>query len=796
MKPIKRFIAFTLAVLMLAGLPQVIFAAPKVGDVVDYVLHTDIVTYINGLPIRSYNIKGYTAVIVEDLSNYGFYVVWDGGKRTLSVTRLESVPIVGGYTPEKNTKPIGSKAMPVYFTDIGTYLDGQEVESYNVGGRTIIYVDDLAEFYAKEYVWDPKARTLSLTLKGASAPGSGSEEKPGFDEKPDSDSSGGPVIVNQPESCEVYEDEYAVFAVTASGSGLKYQWQRDERLFTSLLGMLTGGKSAGKPAGKTYGNTKIPELNRFRVYDEMRSPGNTAKETKGFEIFPIGDLISIWNTWNWVDLSDGDGISGAKTSKLTVLADLDAINSGSYRCVITDRNGNSVTSDYASIIPISPGITITSQPQDQTKKAGDYANLYVGAEGLDLKYQWQELVASYAGDGGAYLTFEYKNIEDDGKFSGTKTNTLTLKVDPPMVSGVILPGKRQEYICLVTDRYGLTLSSAPAKINSLLEIKITEQPKSVTQTVQAPVELHIKAEGDFPLYYRWQFLYLGSWADVPEGNAQFAGVDTPTLSWNRDSNGSCKFRCVVNGRNSEPVISDEVMVAFNLPPKDYQIQHPKTFRGKFNDDAYFEFGFTDLKVNSLDCRWQQKGRDGKWVDLDNTNSTRLELDINLSTSGCWYRCTGKVNGHKFTTMPAKLEGTITYRRQGLTETTMTVKTNGNLHWIDMREYVRGEGLTYEWQGYNNKVPENCYVIEPEYRVEKFGSEVHIIRTEVNGSKLGISTTGEYVVYTKHTGGSGWLQGRDEIYVGALTLYQHAYCIITDNYGHKITFHVTIEYIEL
>ena len=114
----------------------------------------------------------------------------------------------------------------------------------------------------------------------------------------------------------------------------------------------------------------------------------------------------------------------------------------------------------------------------------------------------------------------------------------------------------------------------------------------------------------------------------------------------------------------------------------------------------------------------------------------------------------------------------------------------------MSEYVRGEGLTYEWQGYNNKVPENCYVIEPEYRVEKFGSEVHIIRTEVNGSKLGISTTGEYVVYTKHTGGSGWLQGRDEIYVGALTLYQHAYCIITDNYGHKITFHVTIEYIEL
>ena len=125
MKPIKRFIAFALALLMLAGLPQVIFAAPKVGDVVDYVLHTDIVTYINGLPIRSYNIKGYTAVIVEDLSNYGFYVVWYGTERELTVRPLASGQLIGGYTPEKNTQPIGSKAMPVYFTDIVTYLDGE-----------------------------------------------------------------------------------------------------------------------------------------------------------------------------------------------------------------------------------------------------------------------------------------------------------------------------------------------------------------------------------------------------------------------------------------------------------------------------------------------------------------------------------------------------------------------------------------------------------------------------------------------------------------------------------------------
>ena len=103
MNLVKRFIALTLALLMLAGLPQVIFAAPKVGDVVDHVLHTDIVTYINGLPIRSYNIKGYTAVIVEELKDYGFYVVWYEPKRADRQTACKRAVSRRIYAGEEHT---------------------------------------------------------------------------------------------------------------------------------------------------------------------------------------------------------------------------------------------------------------------------------------------------------------------------------------------------------------------------------------------------------------------------------------------------------------------------------------------------------------------------------------------------------------------------------------------------------------------------------------------------------------------------------------------------------------------
>ncbi len=738
MNLVKRFIALALALLMLVGLPQVIFAAPKVGDVVDHVLHTDIVTYINGLPIRSYNIKGYTAVIVEDLSNYGFYVVWYGTERELTVRPLASGQLVGGYTPEKNTQPIGSKAMPVYFTDIVTYLDGVKVDSYNVGGRTIIYVDDLAKFYAKEYVWDPEARTLSLTLKGAS-PGAGSEDNSG------SDSSGGPVIEKQPIDCNVKEGDFAIFKVTAAGDGLKYQWQRDERDFESI----------------------IEKLER-------------------------GDRSSLTD-WNWVDLKDDGRTTGANHFELTVLADLETINSGSYRCVITDSDGRTVTSDYASIIPISPGIKITEQPQDKKVKAGDYATLYVGAEGRDLKYQWQELVASYKvyeledGKQFAGLSYEYKNITDNDKFSGTTTNTLTVKVDTPSQRRFKpKTGSRQEYICLITDRYGMTISSSPAKINSYREIMITEQPKSVTQTERVPAELNVKAEGDSPLSYRWQFVWLGSWTDIPKDNPKFAGVDTPTLTWNYDS-GSFNFRCIVDGPNSEPVISDEATITYNLPPEDIQIRQPKNFRGRYSEQAFFDFAFTNIKVDSLECRWQQKGDDGVWTNLSVIDPT-LRLEINSATSGYWYRCTGKVNGRDFTTMPALLEGTLNLRKEGRPYTTWNITTNGSIQWFDLYNYIEGDELTFRWEGHReNDDPGIFKIIEPEYYTEQNGSDFHIIITQVNGAALGISTTGTKKVSPPFRGLS---------IVAPINLYIQARCYVTDKYGEELVFNVYIEYIEI
>ena len=94
----KRLLSVLLIAVILTT-SAVYAATPKIGDVINHVLATDIVAYINGQPINSYNIDSNTAVVVEQLDKYGFDISWDGALRQLNVTRSVGKNISGGnYT--------------------------------------------------------------------------------------------------------------------------------------------------------------------------------------------------------------------------------------------------------------------------------------------------------------------------------------------------------------------------------------------------------------------------------------------------------------------------------------------------------------------------------------------------------------------------------------------------------------------------------------------------------------------------------------------------------------------------
>ncbi len=158
----KRIVLTLITLMLLLSLIQPA-AALKIGDVVGQVLYTDIVAKIDGHPIRAFNVANHMCVVAEDLRAYGFDVVWYGDERMLTVAPSKTVDPASfpEYVPEPPKGKIGAPAFPILYTDIVTYVEGREVESFNIDGETVICFRDLGKSGVVHY--DNSVRTASFT---------------------------------------------------------------------------------------------------------------------------------------------------------------------------------------------------------------------------------------------------------------------------------------------------------------------------------------------------------------------------------------------------------------------------------------------------------------------------------------------------------------------------------------------------------------------------------------------------------------------------------------------------------
>ena len=110
-------------------------------------------------------------------------------------------------------------------------------------------------------------------------------------------------------------------------------------------------------------------------------------------------------------------------------------------CKITDRDGNSVNSEEATISYAASGITITSQPADWTGANGAMTNIRVAAVGDGLTYRWYYRPAG-------------------------KTNWIAT-TDTDAVYNIQMNTSRngRQVYCKITDNRGNTVNSAVATMS-------------------------------------------------------------------------------------------------------------------------------------------------------------------------------------------------------------------------------------------------------------------------------------------------------------------------------------------
>ncbi|OCT13457.1 hypothetical protein A8709_17785 [Paenibacillus pectinilyticus] len=136
-----------------------------IGTMVGNVLFTDIQAFVNGTAIRSMNIDGNTAIYVEDLRGHGFDVAWEPNKRQVSIFPDNANMTASNDRPDFGyiREAVGNKITDVLSTDIHTFALGKEITSYNVGGKTAIFLKDLSPLLGS-LEWDEKLHLASFKL--------------------------------------------------------------------------------------------------------------------------------------------------------------------------------------------------------------------------------------------------------------------------------------------------------------------------------------------------------------------------------------------------------------------------------------------------------------------------------------------------------------------------------------------------------------------------------------------------------------------------------------------------------
>ncbi len=171
-KLVKK-VLYTATVICCTLLSKRIIHAENIGDAIQPIYATDILTCVDGIPIQSYNIGGQTMIALEDLENYGFTIAYDNRIRTLFVNKTHEIP--KDFFPSISHGTVGEICGYTYETDICAYVNGEFVPTQNIGGKLCAVAEVLGDrtlywkygmycsAYCMGYSYNDNERMLYLT---------------------------------------------------------------------------------------------------------------------------------------------------------------------------------------------------------------------------------------------------------------------------------------------------------------------------------------------------------------------------------------------------------------------------------------------------------------------------------------------------------------------------------------------------------------------------------------------------------------------------------------------------------
>ena len=412
----------------------------------------------------------------------------------------------------------------------------------------------------------------------------------------------GPTINTNPASQSVCSGGTVTFNVSATGSGLTYQWQLSTNGGTSYSNI-----SGATAASYSIVNVLVSQNNEmYRCIVSVQCGSTTSNAaTLGVNTAPAiivqpqsatlcAGSNNIFNvaatgsglTYQWQLSTNGGGtfndISGATTSSYTVSGATAGMNNYQYRVVVGGICPSPVTSAAAVLAVVSP-VTVTTQPSNVTVCDPGNTSFTAGGSGPGVIYQWQ-----LSTDGGA----NYSDIANGGVYTGTTNATLNL-------TGVTVVMDSYRYRCLMSNATCTSPTVSNAVILTVNTLPaLTVQPQGVTLCSGSDNTFTVSATGS-GLTYQWQLS-----TDGGTTNNNISGATSSTYTVNNTTVGMNNnlYRCVVSGACAPPATSNGAALNVIAPVSIATSGQPVD--AAICETGNTGFTVTGISTQSITYQWQ------------------------------------------------------------------------------------------------------------------------------------------------------------------------------------------------
>ena len=241
------------------------------------------------------------------------------------------------------------------------------------------------------------------------------------------------VVASAPVSLTNCPGTSASFSVSATGTGLSYQWYKGGSALagqtaSSLVLANVSAADAGTysvvvsgTCGNAVTNSASLTVNQNVVVASAPvSVTNCPGTSASFSVSATGTGLS----YQWY--KGGSAIVGQTGSSL-VLANVSAADAGTYSVVVSGTCGTAVTNSAS--LTVNQNVVVASAPVSVTNCPGTSASFSVSATGTGLSYQWYKGASAMVGQTGSSLVLANVSAADAGTYSvvvsGTCGNAVT-----------------------------------------------------------------------------------------------------------------------------------------------------------------------------------------------------------------------------------------------------------------------------------------------------------------------------------------------------------------------------------